>query len=373
MKVRGRPAQPGRAAQGQGRMDLAHMRRALALARRGWGQTAPNPMVGAVVVRGGRVVGEGAHARFGGAHAEVHALKAAGPRARGSTLYVTLEPCNHWGKTPPCVDAIIAAGVARVVCATRDPGKLAGGGARRLRRAGIAVEFGLLKDEATELNAPFFFAATGAKRPWVTLKLAVSAEGAVAEARGARTQITGPTANRMVHRLRAESDAIAVGLGTAVADDPSLTVRLGRAPRVPPIRMVFDRRAELPVSSNLVATATRIPTVVIASRPTPVRELELFNRGVEVLRAETIGKALQLLRRHEVRSLLLEGGPTLAKAFLDARVVDRVVIFRSPRRLGPGAIAAFADASFLDRFSVLERRRLGADEMTIYDPKTRAT
>ncbi len=373
MKARGRPVKPGRTARSQASVELAHMHRALALARRGWGQTAPNPMVGAVVVRSGRVVGKGYHARFGGAHAEVRALKAAGAAARGATLYVTLEPCNHWGKTPPCVDAIIAAGVSRVVCATRDPGKVAGGGARRLRRAGIAVEFGIGADEAKELNAAFFFAARGANRPWVTLKLAVSSDGAVAGPGGARTQITGPTANRAVHRLRAQADAIAVGLGTVRADDPILTVRLSAAPRVPPIRVVFARRAEIPATSKLVASAATVPTVVMAVHPTPSLELELFNRGVEVLSAATIGKALQLLRRHEVRSLLLEGGPTLAKAFLDARVVDRVVIIRSPRRLGPGAIAAFADASFLDRFSVLERRRLGADEMTIYDPKTRAT
>ena len=373
MKARGRPVKAGRTARSQASVELAHMHRALALARRGWGQTAPNPMVGAVVVSAGRVVGEGYHARFGGAHAEVRALKAAGSAARGATLYVTLEPCNHWGKTPPCVDAIIAAGVSRVVCATRDPGKLAAGGARRLRRAGIRVEFGVAEVDAAELNAPFFFAARGAQRPWVTLKLALTQDGAVAGPGGARTQITGPTANRAVHRLRAQADAIAVGLGTVQADDPILTVRLGAAPRVPPIRVVFDRAAEVPLSSKLVASAGTVPTIVVAAHPTPTRELELFNRGVEVLRAATIGKALQLLRRHEVRSLLLEGGPTLARAFLEARVVDRVVIFRAPRRLGRGAIAAFADASFLDRFSVLERRRLGADEMTIYDPKTRAT
>lgn len=373
LKHRGRPVKPGRAAVRKHDVDQAHMRRALALARRGWGQTAPNPMVGAVVVRGGRIIGEGLHARFGGAHAEVHALKAAGSRARGATLYVTLEPCNHWGKTPPCVDAIIAAGVARVVCATRDPGKVAGGGARRLRRAGIAVEFGVGAEVAEELNAPFFFAAAGARRPWVTLKLALSADGAVAGVGGVRTQITGPTANRMVHRLRAGCDAIAVGIGTVLADDPSLTVRLGRAPRLPPVRVVFDRRAELPISARLVASADSVPTIVVASQASSTSEFGLFNRNVEVLKARTIGQALQLLHGHGVRSLLLEGGPTLAKAFLAARVVDRVVIFRSPRRLGPGAIAAFADASFLDRFSVLERRQFGADEMTIYDPKTRAT
>jgi diaminohydroxyphosphoribosylaminopyrimidine deaminase/5-amino-6-(5-phosphoribosylamino)uracil reductase len=324
-------------------------------------------MVGAVIVRGNRVVGEGWHARYGGAHAEVMALGRAGTRARGATIYVTLEPCAHWGKTPPCVDALIAAGVARVVCATRDPGKRAGGGAKKLRRAKIAVEFGVLESEARELNAPFFFAATGAKRPWVTLKLALSDEGGVGLP-GKRVQLTRAAANTEVHRLRAQSDAIAVGIGTARADDPELTVRLGRSPRLPPVRVVFDREARLGLGSRLVESAGFIPTVVLAEKPTAKRELALFRRGVEVIRTKNLKDALQILRRHEVRSLFVEGGPTIAKALLKARVVDRIVIFRSPRRLGTGAIAAFDDASFLERFLVTVRRRFGVDLMTIYAP-----
>jgi len=347
------------------------MRRALALAARGLGQTAPNPMVGAVVVRGGRIVGEGFHARFGSAHAEIGALEDSGAKAHGATVYVTLEPCAHWGKTPPCVDALIAAGVRRVVCATRDPGKRSGGGARKLRRAGIEVEFGLEEAAARELNAPFFHAQSGADRPWVTLKMALSADGAVAVTRGRRTAITGVRADREVHRLRAQSDAIAVGIGTARADDPELTVRLGRPPRVPPVRVVFDRDARLPLRSRLAQSSPLIPTVVLAARKVPKRELALFRKGVDVMYARTLARALQLLARHDVRSLLVEGGPTLAAAFLAARLVDRIVIFRSPRRLGAGAIAAFDDASFLDRFRVVARRRLGTDVMTIYDPRAR--
>lgn len=354
-----------------GERERAWMKRALTLAKRGWGQTAPNPMVGAVVVRGGRIVGEGYHARFGSAHAEVVALDQAGAKARGATVYVTLEPCAHWGKTPPCVDALISAGVRRVVCATRDPGNRSGGGARKLRRAGIVVEFALEEAAARELNAPFFHAHSGADRPWVTLKMAISADGAVARTRGRRTAITGPRADREVHRLRAQSDAIAVGIGTALADDPELTVRLGRQPRVPPVRAVFDRAARLPLRSKLATSAQLIPTVVLATRKTPRRELALFRRGVDVMYATTLARALQLLARHDVRSLLVEGGPTLAAAFLAARLVDRIVIFRSPRRLGAGAIAAFDDASFLDRFRVVARRRLGTDVMTIYDPRAR--
>ena len=202
------------------RSERAWMRRALALAERGGGQTAPNPMVGAVVVRDGVVVGKGFHAKFGEAHAEVAALADAGDRARDATVFVTLEPCNHQGKTPSCVDALIAAGVSRVVAAARDPGHESGGGGDRLRAAGIEVEFGLEEAAARELNAPFFFAATGATRPWVTLKLAVSLDGAIAGAPASTDSprwLTGEAARKYVHRLRAQSDAIAVGVGTSAA------------------------------------------------------------------------------------------------------------------------------------------------------------
>jgi diaminohydroxyphosphoribosylaminopyrimidine deaminase/5-amino-6-(5-phosphoribosylamino)uracil reductase len=342
------------------------MRRALLLARRGWGQTAPNPMVGAVIVKAGRVVGEGWHAVYGGAHAEAMALARAGRKARGATVYVTLEPCAHWGKTPPCADALIAAGVRRVVCAVRDPNPGAAGGARKLRRAGIEIEFGLLEDEARELNASFFFAVNGADRPWVTVKLALSADGFVAKKGGARTTITGGAANREVHRMRAQADAVAVGIDTVLADDPQLTVRLSKAPRVPPVRVVFDRMARLPLDSRLAQSAGLVPVAVLAGKPAPARELQLFRRGVEVIRAKDIRGALQALRRHEVRSLLVEGGPSIVKALLAARVVDRIVIFRAPRRLGPGGIAAFDDASFLEKVRVTGRRRFGVDQMTVF-------
>ncbi|MCC7194876.1 MAG: bifunctional diaminohydroxyphosphoribosylaminopyrimidine deaminase/5-amino-6-(5-phosphoribosylamino)uracil reductase RibD [Gemmatimonadaceae bacterium] len=345
------------------------MRRALALARRGWGRTAPNPMVGAVVVRDGRVVGEGWHAHYGGPHAEVAALHAAGAKARGATVYVTLEPCAHLGKVPPCTDALIAAGVRRVVCATRDPNPVAARGAAKLRRAGIAVEFGLEEDGARELNAPFFAAHERPGQPWVVLKLALSADGAVAERGRARVKLTGPRADREVHRMRAGVDAIAIGIGTAVADDPMLTVRHGRKPRIPPVRVVFDHRARIARRLLLVATAREVPTVVIAARPGQRSEHSLFRNGVEVLRARGIRSSLQVLASHGVHSVLVEGGPTLARAFLRARAVDRIVIFQSPRRLGAGALAAFDDASLLDRYRVVARRRFGPDMMTTYDPR----
>src|SRR4051812_29625349 len=207
---------------GSAREDASFMRRALELARKGWGQTAPNPMVGAVVVRDGVIVGEGWHTAFGEAHAEVEALRAAGERAEGATVYVTLEPCAHQGKTPPCANALVAARVARVVIAARDPNREATGGIELLRDSGIAVTLGVVESEARELNAPFFHAFEQ-KRPWVTLKLALSLDGALADASGRSRWITGEESRRVVHEMRAGSDAIGVGIGTVLADDPSLT------------------------------------------------------------------------------------------------------------------------------------------------------
>src|SRR6476661_5968049 len=204
--------------------DGAFMRRALALAARGWGRTAPNPMVGAVVVRDGVVVGEGWHAEYGGPHGEVEALRAAGDRARGATIYVTLEPCNHHGKTPPCTDALLAAGVRRVVVACDDPSPVARGGAQRLHEAGVEVTLGVEEQAARELNAPFFH-ALASDRPFVRLKLALSLDGAIADHSRQPGWLTGELARREVHRMRAGSDAIAVGIGTVLADDPELTVR----------------------------------------------------------------------------------------------------------------------------------------------------
>src|SRR5687767_12053373 len=238
------------------------MRRALELAREGWGQTAPNPMVGAVVVRDGAVVGEGFHARFSEAHAEVAALRAAGERAKGATLYVSLEPCRHFGKTPPCTDAIRAAGIARVVAAIADPGAQSGGGAAVLREAGIDVTVGVLEPEARELNAAFFHAAES-DMPWTTLKLAVSMEVAISDKRGSTSHLTGPETRAEVHRLRAGNDAIAVGVGTILADDPQLTVRDAAQPRVPLKRVIFDRHLRTPPGASVVRTAAEAPTTIV--------------------------------------------------------------------------------------------------------------
>lgn len=352
--------------------ETRYMRRALDLATGGWGRTSPNPLVGCVLVRDGEIVGEGFHREWGGLHAEAEALANAGDAARGSTAYVTLEPCAHSGKRPPCAPALIAAGVARVVIATADPNPVARGGADLLQAAGIDVELGLLQADARELNAPFLF-ALHADRPWVTLKLALSLDGAIADVTRAPAWLTGPESRREVHRLRAGSDAVAIGLGTARTDDPSLTVRDWAAPRVAPLRVVFDRRAELPLDSRLVRTAASSPVVVVVGSSAAPAALALLQRaGVIVLVADDPMVALRALRaEHGVRSLLVEGGAGLASALWGAGLVDRLITFRAPVVLGAGALPAFGilppvRAGGAPRLPVLERRVLGDDSMTVY-------
>ncbi len=352
------------------------MRRALVLAARGAGQVAPNPLVGAVVVQDERVVGEGWHAQYGQAHAEVAALNAAGERARGATLYVTLEPCNHTGKTPPCTDAILNSGIARVVYAVADPNPRAAGGAERLRAAGVQVHHGVLEAQASELNAPFLFAARGATRPWVTLKLAVSLDGAIADHTRRPGWISGSAAQKAVHRLRAGADAIAVGIGTALADDPALTVRYGPPPRVAPRRVVFDRRAELPLASRLVRSAAEVPVLVLTdtapvSHGASARAAALEAAGVTVIRAESVAAALAALKQQGVNHLLVEGGSGLASALVDANLVDRLIMIQGSVILGQGSLPAFAalpprTVSEAKRWRVLSRRALGDDSMTTY-------
>ena len=354
--------------------DHRFMRRALRLARRGWGQTAPNPLVGAVLVAGGEVVGEGWHRRHGGPHAEVEALRQAGARARGATAYVTLEPCAHWGKTPPCADALLAAGIARVVYAVADPSPVAGGGAARLQGAGIPVRRGVGEAGARELNAPFLH-ALASERPWVTLKLATSLDGAIADHTRGPGWLTGPRARRRVHMLRAGADAVAVGIGTALADDPALTVRGVRAPRVPPLRVVFDRTLRLPPSSQLARTAGDVPVLLVCAPDAPDapdhRARALVRAGVRLVPAVDLPAALRRLRAdHGVRHLFVEGGARLAGAFWAHDLVDRLVIFQAPLVLGGRAVHPFegwpgvrvADAP---RLPVVSRRVLDDDLVTV--------
>lgn len=329
-------------------------------------------MVGAVVVRDGETVGEGWHAEYGGPHAEAVALEKAGERARGGTVYVTLEPCAHAGKTPPCTDALLRAGVARVVCAVRDPNPVAAGGTERLQAAGVEVEFGIEEAEAIELNAQFFH-ALASPRPFVTLKLATSIDGAIADASGTSRWLTGEAARRYVHRLRAGHDAVAVGVGTAIADDPSLTVRSGRRPRVAPARVVFDRRARLPIDSSLVRTARDTQTIVLVNDASSRDAGALGDAGVRVVEGNTVEMSLNALRSLGIRSILVEGGAELAGSLLAAAVVDRMIIFQAPVVLGPGARSAFSHAPVnalpdAPRWRVVARRMIGPDLMTVYAP-----
>ena len=351
--------------------DAEYMRRALALAQQGWGQTAPNPMVGAVVVRDGAVVGEGYHSRYGEPHAEVVALKAAGDRARGSTMYVTLEPCNHFGKTPPCTEAILEARVKRVVIATADPTALAGGGARHLADYGVQVDFSVEEAAARELNAPFFFAASSPDRPWVTLKLALSSDGAMNDPSGERRWISNELSRKEVHRIRANVDAIAVGLGTVRADDPELTARGAIRPRVQPMRVVFDRNGETPLESTLVRTARETPTIVFAHHPPVARLAALHNAGVDVFEAEDLPAALQALHGFGVQHLLVEGGARVAQEFLRQNLVDRLIIFQSPIALGKGGLSPFEGLAgdfreTLSRLPIVRRAEFGEDVMSVY-------
>jgi diaminohydroxyphosphoribosylaminopyrimidine deaminase / 5-amino-6-(5-phosphoribosylamino)uracil reductase len=350
--------------------DARYMRRALDLARRGWGQAAPNPMVGAVVVRDGEIVGEGWHVRYGADHAEPVALAAAGDRARGATLYVTLEPCTHEGKRPPCTPRVIASRLSRVVIATLDPNPIAGGGAQLLRDAGIDVSIGVEEDEARELNAPFLHRFTS-DRPWVTLKLALSRDGALANPGRTPRWITGEESRLEVHRQRAGADAIAVGIGTVLADDPLLTVRGVEPPRVPPMRVVFDRAARLPVGSRMIRTIGDAPLTVITDGSVPERERVLEGAGATVIRATGTAEALRALKQMGIDSLYAEGGAGLVGEFLDTGSVDRLIIFQSPVVLGAGALGAFdRSRSFTleqaARLRIVRRERFGDDDMTIY-------
>ena len=351
--------------------DAEFMRRALALAQQGWGQTAPNPMVGAVVVRDGAVVGEGFHARYGEAHAEALALKAAGDRARGATMYVTLEPCNHFGKQPPCTEAILEARIKRVVIAAADPTALAGGGARHLADYGVEIKFGVEEAAALELNAPFFFAARQSRRPWITLKLALSRNGRMNDPSGERRWISNEQSRAEAQRLRANVDAIAVGIGTVRADDPQLTARGSIRPRVAPLRVIFDRNADTPLESKLVKTARDVPTVVFAHRPTVTRLAALHNAGVDVFEAEDLPQALDALRGFDVEHLLVEGGPRLANEFVRQRLVDRLIIFQSPIDLDDNALSPFANLTgdhraWLSELPVVRRVEFGEDVMSTY-------
>jgi diaminohydroxyphosphoribosylaminopyrimidine deaminase / 5-amino-6-(5-phosphoribosylamino)uracil reductase len=337
------------------------MRRAIALARHGEGSVEPNPLVGAVVVApSGEVVGEGWHERFGGPHAEVVALARAGARAAGATLVVTLEPCCHFGKTPPCTRAVLAAEVKRVVVGTRDPfPKVAGGGLAELRAAGLDVVEGCLESEVNRLLAPFR-TWVELRRPYVHAKWAMTLDGKIASATGASQWISNESSRRVVHALRGRMDAILVGVGTALADDPLLTAR-PPGPRTA-VRVVVDRLAQLPVTSQLVSTARDIPTLVYHTAEAPTAHLDrLRSAGVETIVVGTellansattkisLPAVLHDLAARQVTNLLVEGGAQVFGSLRDARLIDEVHAFIAPGLMGgataPGPIAGTGAAS----------------------------
>lgn len=325
------------------------MRRALELAERGRGRVAPNPMVGAVVVRDGAVVGEGWHREHGGDHAEVEALRDAGGRARGATVYVTLEPCTHRGKTPPCTEALLEAGVGRVVVGCRDPHPDAGGGAVRLRDAGVEVTTGVAGREAARLNAPFLW-RQAAGGPFVSLKLALSLDARIARTPGDRTDVTGEEAWARVHRLRASHRAVLVGRRTAEVDDPRLTARGDVEPRRPPVRVVLDSRLRLDPGSTLARTAGDAPVWALCAPGADAgRRERLEEAGVRVLEVEAAGDGEGLrpgavtdrLGREGVGSVLVEGGGRVAASFLSAGRVQRMHLLYAPVAYGPRGVEGF--------------------------------
>ncbi|HEY7991441.1 MAG TPA: bifunctional diaminohydroxyphosphoribosylaminopyrimidine deaminase/5-amino-6-(5-phosphoribosylamino)uracil reductase RibD [Stellaceae bacterium] len=327
--------------------DMQHMNAALELARRGLGRTWPNPAVGCVVVRDGRVVGRGWTQPGGRPHAETEALDRAGTLADGATLYTTLEPCSHHGKTPPCAEAVIAAGIKRVVAAMEDSDlRVKGAGFAKLRNAGIAVEIGPGSHEAAEINAGFFLrVATG--RPLVTLKLATTLDGKIAMPSGESRWITGEASRRRAHLLRATHDAAMVGVGTAVADDPELTCRLpGMADRHP-VRIVVDHNLRLPLVSKLVVDAVKLRTwIVTRSGGDAARHQGFRAAGVELIELPgaddgiDLGVALQALGQRGVTRVLVEGGAGLAAGLLRRGLVDHVAWFHAPAAIGAGGIDA---------------------------------
>ncbi|MGW6950725.1 bifunctional diaminohydroxyphosphoribosylaminopyrimidine deaminase/5-amino-6-(5-phosphoribosylamino)uracil reductase RibD [Streptomyces xanthophaeus] len=344
--------------------DIRAMRRAVELAARGLGSTSPNPVVGCVITdAAGTVVGEGWHQQAGGPHAEVHALRAAGAAARGATAYVTLEPCNHTGRTGPCAQALLDAGISRVVYAVADPNQQASGGAATLRAAGVDTTGGLLAAEAEQGNAAWLTSVRRG-RPHVTWKYAATLDGRSAAADGTSRWISSPESRADVHRLRAESDAVLVGGGTLRDDDPHLAVR-GIEGATQPLRIALDTRATLPASARILDDAA--PTLLVVGQDADTRHLP----GVDLLRLPlhdgrvAVHDLLAALHARGTRSVLLEGGPVLAGAFLKAGAVDRVIGYLAPALLGAGP-AALADAGVSTiagalRLDLTEAVRIGPD------------
>jgi diaminohydroxyphosphoribosylaminopyrimidine deaminase/5-amino-6-(5-phosphoribosylamino)uracil reductase len=349
--------------------DQRYMQLALALGRRGLGNTWPNPAVGVVIVKDGAIAGRGWTMPGGRPHAETEALRRAGLLARGATLYTTLEPCSHHGKTPPCADAIVAAGIARVVSALEDPNPdVAGQGHARMRAHGIDVDVGVCAAEAARAHAGHIRRVREG-RPQVMLKLAVSADGKVGLGGRRPVRISGEPARDYGHRLRAMNDAILVGIGTAMSDDPELTCRLSGMHRLSPVRVVLDANLRLPPASKLARSARDVPVWVVASDTASGGEKALRALGVEVIGVPAgktgidLAAAMRELARRGITRLMVEGGPTVAGSFLKAGLVDEAVLLTSPKEIGAEGIDAIEGGS-LDEIRLSPHfRSLGAEPL----------
>jgi diaminohydroxyphosphoribosylaminopyrimidine deaminase/5-amino-6-(5-phosphoribosylamino)uracil reductase len=352
---------------GVSELDRSMMARALALAARGLYSTTPNPRVGCVIAQGERIVGEGWHVRAGLAHAEINALERAGEAARGATVYLTLEPCNHHGRTPPCAEALVAAGVARVVCAMRDPNPVAAHGAKRLNAAGIEVEHGLLEDDARELNIGFVSRMTRG-RPWVRMKVAATLDGRSALADGTSQWITGEAARLDGHRWRARACALLTGIGTVKADDPQLSVRGVDTPRQP-LRVVVDSRLETPTTARILQGGN---VLLFCASDDPARRRALEAKGAEVVvLANPTGKVdlppmLERLARRGVNELHVEGGFKLNGSLVREGCVDEFLLYLNPSLLGDTAqgmvnLAAPASLEARTRLRLHTVERVGED------------
>ncbi|HUI93241.1 MAG TPA: bifunctional diaminohydroxyphosphoribosylaminopyrimidine deaminase/5-amino-6-(5-phosphoribosylamino)uracil reductase RibD [Chitinivibrionales bacterium] len=351
--------------------DLRFMSLAVHLADSVKGATFPNPAVGAVIVKKGNIVGKGATSHCGGPHAEINALAAAKEKARGATMYVTLEPCCHFGKTPPCTAAIIGAGIKRVCVSTKDPNPLVNGkGSGILKKNGIEVVTGLMAHEAERINEDFFFWITQ-KSPWVSLKLAMTLDGRIADAAGASQWITSKDSRRYGHYLRARNAAVGVGRGTLIKDNPKLTVRHGKGSD--PVRFVFSSKASVPSNSYFVTIAKRRPRSILVVAGGDAGSKERRENGVEVWRTGTIDREknlrsfLRMAGSEGISSILIEGGSALASSFIENRLVNRLYLFYGNKILGGGLPGlAFSRRLALDKSMTLGRieiKRLGGDVM----------
>jgi len=357
--------------------DARFMALAFMLGRRGLGNTWPNPAVGAVIVKDGVIAGRGWTQRGGRPHAEVEALRRAKKAAQGAIMYVTLEPCAHQGKTPPCADAIIKAGIARVVSALEDPNpEVAGKGHARLREQGITVDIGLGADEARHVHAGHIMRMTE-QRPYVTLKLAVSADGKAGLASRRPAEITGDVAWARVHQMRAASDAIMIGIGTVLSDNPQLTCRLPGMFERSPVRVVLDAGLKLPLMTSVVATVREVPTWVFTSKkPSAIAQEILEQKGCKVFRvggaegALDLAEVLEVLAGEGVTRLMVEGGPKLAGSLATAGLVDEMVLLRGDKTIGPDGIAPLEGMpldGFTGQLHARGSEKLGADTLEHYE------